>query len=43
MLFSPGEPPAFTLKLRRTDDPLRVAAQAVERYRALLAPAKKEP
>ncbi|MCI9549485.1 MAG: transcription-repair coupling factor, partial [Oscillospiraceae bacterium] len=38
LLFSPGDTPAFTLKLRRTDDPLRTAAQAVDRYRALLAP-----
>ena len=38
MLFSPGDVPALTLKLRRTDDPLRTASQAVERYRALLAP-----
>ncbi len=36
LLFSPGDTPAFTLKLRRTDDPLRTAAQAVERYGALL-------
>lgn len=36
MLFSPGEPPTLTLKLRRTDDPLRAAAQMVERYAALL-------
>ena len=38
MLFSPGDAPALTLKLRRSDDPLRTAAQAVERYAALLAP-----
>ncbi len=36
MLFSPSDKPTLTLKLRRTDDPLRVAAQAVERYAALL-------
>ncbi len=41
MLFSPGEPPTLTLKLRRTDDPLRAAAQAVERYAALLEGAPK--
>ena len=36
MLFSPGDAPALTLKLRKSDDPLRMASQAVERYRALL-------
>jgi len=40
LLFSPGDTPAFTLKLRRTDDPLRIASQAVERYAALLAAPK---
>jgi len=39
LLFSPGDTPAFTLKLRRTDDPLRTAAQVVERYGALLTTA----
>ena len=38
LLFSPGDVPSFTLKLRKSDDPLRAAAQAVERYAALLAP-----
>ncbi len=38
MLFSPGDTPSFTLKLRKTDDPLRSAAQAVEHYGALLLP-----
>ena len=37
LLFSPGDIPVFTLKLRKADDPLRVASQAVERYAALLA------
>ena len=36
LLFSPGDVPAFTLKLRKADDPLRMASQAVERYAALL-------
>ena len=36
MLFSPGDVPAFTLKLRKTEEPLRTAAQVVERYKALL-------
>lgn len=36
MLFSPGDVPAFTLKLQKGEDPLRMAAQAVERYAALL-------
>ena len=39
MLFSPGDAPALTLKLRRNDDPLRTAAQVVERYGALLTTA----
>ncbi len=36
MLFSPGDKPALTLKLKKGEDPLRSAAQAVERYAALL-------
>ena len=36
LLFSPGDVPAFTLKLRKSEDPLRMASQAVERYAALL-------
>ena len=32
MLFSPGDRPALTLKLKKGEDPLRLAAQAVERY-----------
>ena len=36
MLFSPGDVPALTLKLRKTDEPLRTASQVVERYAALL-------
>ena len=43
LLFSPGDVPAFTLKLRKTDDPLRAASQAVERYAALLASAPSAP
>ena len=43
LLFSPGDTPSFTLKLRRTDDPLRTASQAVERYAALLGPAGGSP
>ena len=38
MLFSPGDAPALTLKLKKGEDPLRVATQAVERYAALLDP-----
>ncbi len=37
MVFLPEEKPALSLKLRKGEDPLRVAAQAVERYAALLA------
>ena len=37
MVFVPEEKPALSLKLRKGEDPLRVAAQAVERYAALLA------
>lgn len=37
MLFSPGDKPALTLKLKKGEDPLRASAQAVERYAALLA------
>ena len=36
MLFSPGDKPALTLKLKKGEDPLRSAAQVVERYAALL-------
>ena len=36
MLFSPGDKPVLTLKLKKGEDPLRLAAQAVERYAALL-------
>ena len=36
LLFSPGDVPTFTLKLRKAEDPLRMASQAVERYAALL-------
>ena len=32
MLFSPSEKPAITLKLKKGEDPLRMASQAVERY-----------
>ena len=32
MLFSPGDRPALTLKLKKGEDPLRLAAQVVERY-----------
>ena len=42
LLFSPGDTPAFTLKLRKSDDPLRMASQAVERYAALLASSTPE-
>ncbi|MFG6351144.1 MAG: transcription-repair coupling factor, partial [Oscillospiraceae bacterium] len=38
MLFSPGDKPALTLKLKKGEDPLRLAAQVVERYAALLPP-----
>ncbi len=36
MLFSPGDKPVLTLKLKKGEDPLRSAAQVVERYAALL-------
>ena len=36
MVFLPEEKPALSLKLKKGEDPLRVAAQAVERYAALL-------
>ncbi len=36
MLFSPGDKPALTLKLKKGEDPLRSAAQVVERYAALI-------
>ena len=36
MLFSPGDKPTLTLKLKKGEDPLRQASQAVERYSALL-------
>ncbi len=42
MLFSPGDKPALTLKLKKGEDPLRMAAQAVEKYAALL-PAASQP
>ena len=32
MLFSPGDKPTLTLKLKKGEDPLRLAAQVVERY-----------
>ena len=32
MLFSPGDKPALTLKLKKGEDPLRLAAQVIERY-----------
>ena len=36
MLFSPGDKPTLTLKLRKGEDPLRMAAQVVERYAGLV-------
>ena len=38
MLFSPDDRTALTLKLKQGEDPLRMAAQVVERYAALLPP-----
>ena len=38
VLFSPDDRTALTLKLKQGEDPLRMAAQAVERYAALLSP-----
>ena len=35
LLFSPGDKAAFTLRLKKGEDPLRMAAQVVERYAAL--------
>ena len=32
MMFSPGDKPSLTLKLKKGEDPLRMASQAVERY-----------
>ena len=32
MLFSPGDRPALTLKLKKGEDPLRLASQVIERY-----------
>ena len=32
MLFSPGDKPVLTLKLKKGEDPLRLTAQVVERY-----------
>ena len=32
MMFSPSDKPALTLKLKKGEDPLRMASQAVERY-----------
>ena len=36
MLFSPGDRPALTLRLKKGEDPLRLAAQVVERYAQLV-------
>ena len=36
MLFSPGDKPTLTLKLKKGEDPLRLAAQIVERYAELV-------
>ena len=36
MLFSPGDRPALTLKLKKGEDSLRLAAQVVERYAQLV-------
>ena len=36
MLFSPGDRPALTLRLKKGEDPLRMAVQAVERYAQIL-------
>lgn len=38
MLFSPDDRTALTLKLKQGEDPLRMAAQVVERYADLLKP-----
>jgi transcription-repair coupling factor (superfamily II helicase) len=37
LLFSPGDKPTLTLKLRRGDDPLEQAEEVVAGYRAVLA------
>ena len=42
LLFSPGDKPAVTLKLRKGEDPLRLADQVVRKYAALLK-AKEGP
>ncbi len=42
LLFSPGETPAFSVRLRKGEDPLRLAAGLMDRYRALLDQNVKE-
>ena len=36
LLFSPGDKPAFTLKLKKGEDPLRMAVQVIDKYRGLM-------
>jgi len=41
LLFSPGDKPTLTIRLRKGEDPLRLADQVVGRYAALLRDAEK--
>ena len=44
MLFSPGDKAVLTLKLKKGEDPLRMASKLVESYQALIPPeAAKSP
>ena len=44
VLFSPGDKAVLTLKLKKGEDPLRMASKLVESYQALIPPeAAKSP
>ena len=42
LLFSPGDTPAFTVRLRKGEDPLRLASGLMDRYQAILGQNGKE-